>query len=156
MILSIFFLSRYALSSEKLTPFLEQSIFFSFWFFMQTYIIYRTRKYSAYFWDESFFLHILKTHKTSKNFISIIINIPHLFCFRASINNPQPGQNNPYNDLKNARIIKEKAKVYKSRDDKEIARMKFANQTAQNVTFLLDHLLHQYDNSLRPDIRGKN
>ena len=31
---------------------------------------------------------------------------------------------------------------------------KFANQTAQNVTFLLDHLLHQYDNSLRPDIRG--
>ena len=28
-------------------------------------------------------------------------------------------------------------------------------QTVQNVTFLLNNLLHQYDNSLRPDLGGK-
>ena len=103
--------------------------------------------------------HVILYSKTTE-FILLLFtafNLFNLFSFRASINknNPQHGQNNPYNNLKNSRI-KEKAKVYKSRDDKEIARMKFANQTAQNVTFLLDHLLHQYDNSLRPDIRGKN
>ena len=37
--------------------------------------------------------------------------------------------------------------------DKETLQ-RFANATAQNVTFLLDHLLQQYDNSLRPDISG--
>ena len=28
-------------------------------------------------------------------------------------------------------------------------------QTVQNVTYLLNNLLHQYDNSLRPDLGGK-
>ena len=37
--------------------------------------------------------------------------------------------------------------------DKETLQ-RFANATASNVTYLLDHLLQQYDNSLRPDISG--
>lgn len=39
-------------------------------------------------------------------------------------------------------------------EEQRESQRRFANQTAQNVTFLLDHLLQQYDNSLRPDIRG--
>ena len=45
-------------------------------------------------------------------------------------------------------------KRLKSKEEERENLKKFANQTAQNVTFLLDHLLQQYDNSLRPDIRG--
>ena len=40
-------------------------------------------------------------------------------------------------------------------EEQRESQRRFANQTAANVTFLLDHLLQQYDNSLRPDIRGK-
>ena len=83
---------------------------------------------------------------------SLIFNFLYFF-FRASITSSSDTQHNPYNSHFNPRV-REKLKLYKDRDDKEIAMRKFANQTAQNVTFLLDHLLHQYDNSLRPDIRG--
>ena len=83
------------------------------------------------------------------------ISFVYLFSCRASItSSSSDSQNNPYNNF-NPRN-REKIKDYsaKSRDETQREMRKFANQTAQNVTFLLDHLLQQYDNSLRPDIRG--
>ena len=47
-----------------------------------------------------------------------------------------------------------KQEVRRLEEEQRESQRRFANQTAANVTFLLDHLLQQYDNSLRPDIRG--
>ena len=41
------------------------------------------------------------------------------------------------------------------RDKSEVTRGALANQTAYNVSKLLDSLLQDYDNSLRPDFAGK-
>ena len=40
-------------------------------------------------------------------------------------------------------------------DGGEISSSLLANQTAYNVSKLLDSLLHNYDNSLRPDFAGE-
>ena len=40
-------------------------------------------------------------------------------------------------------------------DNNEVSRGVLANQTAYNVSKLLDSLLQDYDNSLRPDFAGK-
>ena len=66
------------------------------------------------------------------------------FFFRASISS-YGGNKNREGPPKNVQVI--------TIQDKETLQ-RFANATAQNVTFLLDHLLQQYDNSLRPDISG--
>ena len=41
-------------------------------------------------------------------------------------------------------------------DGGEISSSLLANQTAYNVSKLLDSLLHNYDNSLRPDFAGEH
>ena len=102
-------------------------------------------------WETNLYLFIISV--VSKIQHSVLFLTFYNFFFRASITSSSDTQHNPYNSHFNPRV-REKLKLYKDRDDKEIAMRKFANQTAQNVTFLLDHLLHQYDNSLRPDIRG--
>ena len=57
-----------------------------------------------------------------------------------------------YTSTNNGKKLKQ---LLKSQEEEQReSQRRFANQTAQNVTFLLDHLLQQYDNSLRPDIRG--
>ena len=46
--------------------------------------------------------------------------------------------------------------VRKESPEYEISSSLLANQTAYNVSKLLDSLLHNYDNSLRPDFAGEN
>ena len=80
----------------------------------------------------------------------------HFWCvfFRASISSyGGDHQNTSAARSRGYHIPSKNVQVITIQDKETLQR--FANATAQNVTFLLDHLLQQYDNSLRPDISGR-